>query len=221
MNRDEQARLALDALVRERGEDYAALSRLIGRNAAYIQQFIKRGSPRRLAEADRAVLARYFGVSERLLGAPEGRGAVDASSLDGGLALVRRYDLGASAGGGASVDEDRVAGGIGFDPRWLRELGANPAALSMIRVEGDSMVPTLHHGDDIMVNMDDGAARLRDGIYVLRRDGELYVKRIARSAVGGLVSIISDNAAYPPIERCPVDDLAIVGRVIWTGRRVS
>ena len=46
-------RSALEALCRERGEDYASLSRLIGRNAAYIQQFIKRGTPQRLAEEDR------------------------------------------------------------------------------------------------------------------------------------------------------------------------
>ena len=42
-------RAALARLIEERGEDYAGLSRLIGRNPAYIQQFIKRGSPRRLA----------------------------------------------------------------------------------------------------------------------------------------------------------------------------
>ena len=64
-------RTALARLIGERGEDYAGLSRLIGRNAAYIQQFIKRGTPRRLAEADRRILARYFGVAEAMLGAPD------------------------------------------------------------------------------------------------------------------------------------------------------
>ena len=49
------ARAALERLIEERGEDYAALSRLIGRNAAYIQQFIKRGTPKRLSEEDRRV----------------------------------------------------------------------------------------------------------------------------------------------------------------------
>ena len=60
----------LEALIRERGEDYASLSRLIGRNPAYIQQFIKRGVPRKLDEADRTTLARYFGVDEAMLGGP-------------------------------------------------------------------------------------------------------------------------------------------------------
>ena len=47
---DGGARAALQRLIEERGEDYAGLSRLLGRNPAYVQQFIKRGSPRRLAE---------------------------------------------------------------------------------------------------------------------------------------------------------------------------
>jgi len=51
-------RAALARLITERGEDYAGLSRLIGRNAAYIQQFIKRGTPRRLAEPDRRISSR-------------------------------------------------------------------------------------------------------------------------------------------------------------------
>ena len=65
-----EGRVALARLIEERGEDYAGLSRLLGRNAAYIQQFIKRGTPRRLAEGDLRILARYFGVQEALLGAP-------------------------------------------------------------------------------------------------------------------------------------------------------
>jgi hypothetical protein len=63
-------RLNLARLIADRGENYGALSRLLGRNAAYIQQFIKRGTPRKLDEEDRRLLARYFGVDEALLGGP-------------------------------------------------------------------------------------------------------------------------------------------------------
>ncbi|NCP10551.1 MAG: peptidase S24, partial [Sphingomonadales bacterium] len=64
---DDHPRVVLDRLARERGDDYASLSRLLRRNPAYVQQFIKRGSPRKLDEADRATLARYFGVAEAVL----------------------------------------------------------------------------------------------------------------------------------------------------------
>ena len=66
----DNVRAALDEVIRLRGEDYASLSRLLGRNPAYIQQFIHRGSPRRLAEEDRRRLAAYLGIDESLLGGP-------------------------------------------------------------------------------------------------------------------------------------------------------
>jgi phage repressor protein C with HTH and peptisase S24 domain len=104
----------------------------------------------------------------------------------------------------------------------LRRMSKTPDQLSIIRVEGDSMMPTLTHGDDIMVDHGDAGERLRDGVYVLRRDGVLLVKRLARGmgAGRGEVSIISDNRdLYPGIE-APLAELDIVGRVVWVGRRL-
>ena len=57
----DDARRALDELIQQRGVNYSSVSRLLGRNAAYIQQYIRRGSPRQLDEQDRSVLARFFG----------------------------------------------------------------------------------------------------------------------------------------------------------------
>ena len=42
------------------------------------------------------------------------------------------------------------------------------------------MSPTLNDGDDILVDLGDCGERLRDGIYVLRVDDALVVKRIGR-----------------------------------------
>ena len=41
-----------------------------GEIPAYIQQFVRRGVPKRLKEAERRKLARYFAISEALLGGP-------------------------------------------------------------------------------------------------------------------------------------------------------
>lgn len=213
----DDARAVLDRLISERGEDYAGLSRLIGRNPAYIQQFIKRGSPRRLDERDRALLARYFRIDEQLLGGPP---TALLSEANAGLLPVPRLDVGASAGAGGLVEDDRAEAMFAFDRRWLRRLSQSPDRLAIIRVDGDSMVPTLNHGDDIMVDSGDGAARLRDGIYVLRRDGVLLVKRLACALTSGHVTIVSDNSAYPTERQIPVSELDIVGRVLWAGRRV-
>jgi len=218
---DEDARLALDRLISERGENYADLSRLIGRNPAYIQQFIKRGTPRKLDEEDRRVLARYFGVAEEMLGGAPGR--VIAASRSRALPpviAVPRLTLGASAGAGSLDEDERAAGVMAFDAQWLRQLGVRPQRVSIIRVDGESMAPTLSDGDDIMVDHEDGAERLRDGVYVLRLDGVLMVKRVAMGPLRGRFSVLSDNGHYPDwtdIDPALVD---IVGRVVWTGRRL-
>ncbi|WP_260582121.1 S24 family peptidase [Sphingopyxis sp. PET50] len=213
-------RAALDRLLTERGVDYVRLSEKIGRNPAYIQQYIKRGSPRRLAEEDRARIAAYLGVPEAMLGGPVQRVAAPARMRGPDMVLVPKLAIGASAGAGASIDGEPVEGAVAFDPKWLRELGADARALSIIRVEGDSMAPTLNDGDDILVDGGDAAARLRDGIYVLRMDDGLMVKRVARAPGPGRISVISDNPHYPSYPDLSMGAVQLVGRVVWTGRRV-
>jgi phage repressor protein C with HTH and peptisase S24 domain len=111
---------------------------------------------------------------------------------------------------------------MGFDPAWLRRLGiGDPRRLSMIRVAGDSMAPTLSDGDEILVDSGDGASRVRDGIYVLRVEGALVVKRLAPNPSGGRISIRSDNPAYPDWPDCDPAAIDPVGRVVWVGRRLA
>ncbi|MBC7872291.1 MAG: S24 family peptidase, partial [Chitinophagaceae bacterium] len=195
------------------GDDYSGLSKLVGRNAAYIQQFIKRGTPKRLPEAERGVLARYFGVDERILG----RIASPASKA--GLRTIPKLDVGASAGPGAMNDGEALSGKIGFDEKWLRKLGVDPSQLSLICVEGDSMLPTLANGDDIMVDRAAATTRLRDGVHVIRMDDLLMVKRLAPGPKGRL-SVLSDNPAYPDWADVEGESVTVVGRVVWAGRRL-
>jgi len=222
-------RLVLDKLIRERGEDYASLSRLIGRNSAYIQQFIKRGVPRKLDEDDRRLLADYFGVSQHLLGGPADEvpravKAVKGSAARRGseLVMVPYLNAMASAGPGAVVSDERISGRLAFRHDWLRELtNGSPSGLSVITVKGDSMTPTLSDGDDILVDAQDATERLRDGIYVLRIEDMLNVKRLALNPAGGGFEIRSDNPAYPAWRDCDPQSLAIIGRVVWAGRRIG
>ena len=213
---DGGTRAALQRLIEERGEDYAGLSRLLGRNPAYVQQFIKRGSPRRLAEEDRRRLARYFGVDEAVLGG-------EAAANDrAGPVIVPMLDVGASAGAGSAVDGERTRAHAAFDPAWLRKVASGGAdKLSIIRVEGDSMAPTLADGDEILVDRADATGRLRDGIYVLRLEGALMVKRLAFNPASRTVTIRSDNKAYPSWEDCDPTQVELVGRAVWFGRRLT
>jgi hypothetical protein len=212
-------RTVLARLIQERREDYAGLSRLLGRNPAYIQQFIKRGTPRHLAEGDRRTLARYFGIDESLLG---GRGSSPPAPSAEGLIPIPRFDIDASAGPGSFDGNEVPVAHLGFDKGWLKQLcRGKPEDLSIIRVQGDSMFPTLADGDDIMVDRSDAASRLRDGIYVLRRDETLMVKRLALNPSTRRVTISSDNGSYPSWSDCEAASIDVIGRVVWAGRRIS
>jgi phage repressor protein C with HTH and peptisase S24 domain len=209
-------RLVLERLCAERGEDFAGLSRMLGRNAAYIQQFVRRGVPKRLKEEERRKLARYFSVPESVLGGPP-----DDGSGPHGLVSIKRHPVMVSAGPGAFVTEELGKACFAFDERWLRALTASgPAKLSVVRVEGDSMAPTLNAGDDILVDLGDAGERLRDGIYVLRIDDAVVVKRLALNPIGRRVTVQSDNPAYPDWPDCGLDEINCIGRVIWSGRRI-
>lgn len=198
-------RAAIARLSASQGASYAALSRLIGRNAAYLQQFVMRGSPRLLSEGDRARLARYFGVTEAELGGPE----------PAGLVAVPRLDLGASAGPGRLVEGEARRRPGALDPALLRQLGVRAEAASMIRVEGDSMEPTLSDGDEILVDRDRRRPGPRDGLFVLRLDGVVMVKRLRPA--GAQVEVISDNAAFPA-RLVAAEQVEVIGRVVWLAR---
>lgn len=209
-------RILLEQLCAERGEDFAGLSRMLGRNPAYIQQFVRRGVPKRLREEERRKLARYFAISESLLGGPAEEEETE------GLIPVKRIPVRASAGPGSIPYQEAGRPYFGFDERWLKMLTSTPPSrLSIIRVEGDSMAPTLNAGDDILVDHGDSADRLRDGIYVLRADDALVVKRIALHPVGRRVTVQSDNPAYPDWPDCDLDSIHCIGRVVWAGRRIA
>ena len=165
-------RVTLERLCAERGEDFAGLSRMLGRNPAYIQQFVRRGVPKRLKEEERRKLARYFSISESVLGGP-----AEEPRAPGDLVSINRHPVSVSAGPGAIAKEGLGKPYFGFDERWLKALTATPSSnLSIVRVEGDSMSPTLNDGDDILVDLGDCGDRLRDGIYVLRVDDALVVR---------------------------------------------
>ena len=213
----------LMALVATQGVSLAGLSALLGRNASYLQQFVRKGSPRKLEENDRRTLARFFGVDEEELGGGgdpasaqyTGQRRPEAEWID-----VPRLGLGASAGPGslsAALGGSEIAvGQLRFAASWLKRYGLTPAMLSAIEVEGDSMEPALRDGDEILV--DRTPRPLRAGIHVVRIDDVLLVKRIERLGAERL-RLISDNPAYAPVERA-LGDVEFIGRVVWKGGRL-
>lgn len=134
--------------------------------------------------------------------------------------LVPIFDIEASAGHGAIPSEyEEIAGRMSFPPGYLRHITSTPVdKLAIVTVVGDSMTPTLRPRDVVLV--DKTKINLGyDGLFVLRMDGVLHVKRITRGSRAGQLRILSDNRdAYPPYERA-MEDVQAVGKVLWYGRK--
>jgi len=198
----EDPREALTRLADARGVSLAALSVMLGRNVAYLQQFVGRGSPKRLAEEDRRALAAFFGVEERVLG-----GVAAASAA---LVEVPWLALSAAAGAGADAADERRLRMERFAPETLAAAGIAPRTASIIMARGDSMVPTILDGDRLVVDRGDRRVGRNGAILVVRRDGDLLVKRV--TAARDTITLTSDNPVYPPII-VPGAEVELIGRV--------
>lgn len=133
--------------------------------------------------------------------------------------FVPVYDVAASAGHGAHVDSEEVICNMAFEESYLGAMTeAASDDLAIIGVKGHSIEPTLLDDDRVLVDMTKKNLSW-DGLFVIRFDDALHVKRIGRSAIKGNVMVISDHPSYRDLDM-PKTDLDVVGRVLWVGRKV-
>lgn len=135
---------------------------------------------------------------------------------------IPRYDLEAAAGPGTFLEAEAAIDALNLDLDWIeQELNVNPQDAGLLTVRGDSMEPTLNNGDTVLFThkLPDP---LQEGIYLIRCNALLMVKRLLPQP-GKTLLIASDNSAYPPFpisEQIDPDDFAILGRVVWSGRKL-
>jgi phage repressor protein C with HTH and peptisase S24 domain len=130
------------------------------------------------------------------------------------------YDLRASAGAGALAMDTPATEHLMFREQWLRRISSDVRSLFVLEISGDSMWETLHDGDHVLVDRAQTNPR-REGLYVIRIDDMLQVKRISMHPVTKLLTVKSDNPAYRTYDSIPPDDIAIMGRVVWIGRSLG
>ena len=169
---DAARKLLVDTLARRPDLDLKNLSLTIGRNHAYLQQYLMRGSPRELPEAARHGLAPLLGISPddlRSTVLPMG------GRIDGDLPVYAS----AEGGGGAII--------ITSEPMdFIRR----PEPLLSVRdgyacyVIGDSMSPAYEQGDLLLVHPG-RPARPGDDCAFIHDQGDgtqqALVKRLLRS----------------------------------------
>ncbi|RMD89756.1 MAG: helix-turn-helix transcriptional regulator [Alphaproteobacteria bacterium] len=130
------------------------------------------------------------------------------------------YDVKASAGPGTANGPGSVVGHVPVPRAWLYRLHCPLNSLQAIEAKGDSMEPDIHDGDVLLVDTSVRTVE-RSGLYVLRYADHLRVKYLQRRADDGI--IIRSAAPQEVDETVPRDrlgEIAIIGRVVWTGRRI-
>lgn len=226
-------------LIEDRNADLKNASLKIGKNAAYLHQFIFRGTPKVLPEDVRQPLAEFLGVDEDSLrhrrvpprkprakvsahGDDVGVVPAHASRVPDGFIGIPEIDVRASAGPGAfheGLEETKVT--------WLfpeaivrHEFRAPPNELRMITVDGDSMEPLLSSGDRILIDTSQRVP-VPPGIFVIWDGMGLVAKRVEHipNSEPPKVLIKSVNPEYQAYERI-AEEVNVVGRVVWLARRV-
>jgi phage repressor protein C with HTH and peptisase S24 domain len=133
-----------------------------------------------------------------------------------GFCLVPKSNAELSAGGGAMTAEG-INEFFAFRRDWLKRTCTGLSTCILMQVQGDSMEPTLSHGDHVLV--DRGRNVLHPGgIYAVRLNDDLYIKRV--DGRGAVARVISDNRQHYEPYDIPVSELHLVGQAIWVGKEL-
>lgn len=221
--KDDPIRRLIRQRIEHKGLSLKKVSEDLGKNHAYIQQFLDRGVPDKLPESVRVNLARLLGVDETSLGGPlrqRDNGAASTPS-ERSLVYINEHDVRASAGHGKLIDQETIVGKWPFPRDYVRQsLSIRSGNLALIEVEGDSMMPTLHTGDKILVDLDDKNVA-NPGVFALYDGDATVVKRVEKIPFSEppLLKLISDNSLHGRYDVL-ADLVHIAGRVVWFGRRL-
>ncbi len=192
-----------------------ALATAVGVSDNAIYKWLSgRGQP---SVANLVALARAGRVSIEWLATGEepaqGAQAITRAAGHGDFIFMPRNRIRFSSGRNGTIRSEQVVDSIALRAAWVkRVLKTEPRDLILIEVVGDSMAPTVEDSDLILANLAEPRFR-QDGIYLLRHDSGLAVKRIQRRPDGKLL-VRSDNPKY---EAMVVSSVSIIGRVIWIG----
>jgi len=117
------------------------------------------------------------------------------------------YNVRVSAGHGEFQGIEVIKQQLQMPKLFLPENGK----IGFVKVEGDSMFPTVNHGDHVAVEFDTGYTS--DGLYLIRVDDAVFVKRLQREF--GQIRIISDNQMYREqvVQHDDGQQFQLIGRV--------
>jgi phage repressor protein C with HTH and peptisase S24 domain len=104
-----------------------------------------------------------------------------------------------------------------FPRTWIEAITSSPPSLlTWASGRGDSMAPTIHDGDLVLLDRSQRRVVEQDALWAYTVGDFGAIKRLRMK--GNRVVILSDNPSVPPDEEL-ADEVNIVARVIFIGRR--
>lgn len=187
------------------------ISNIYQNRYAHLRDIIERHGGQSAVAEKLEVSKQYIGTIDQPIG---GHGAVS----DDATVTVPLLNVVASMGHGAVMDwEEETVQEMRFSKRWLRHNtdASSFATLAVVTAKGDSMMPTFTDGSILLVDASFTQLKV-DGVYVLRRDDELFIKRIQRN-LDGSFDVISDNPQYKvQVIRDPLkNNILVLGRLLF------
>lgn len=142
---------------------------------------------------------------------------LDDPSYTGVLQLTAR----GSTGDGDENPHVEISGVLAFRSSWLRANNLNQKHLDVIYANGQSMEPTINHGDVLLV--DESKIEPKDGqVFAMQSTSKgTIVKRLVKSDFEGWI-IRSDNPdktryGDEALRDGEINEVRIIGRIVWRG----
>lgn len=133
--------------------------------------------------------------------------------------LVPLVEVDISYGMGAAfMDDAPVVTVRQFPKEWLASITASPSSsLFIARGRGSSMEPTLRDGDMLIIDRSERQVRDQDELWAFTIGEIGMIKRLR--VRGEKVTILSDSTLIPEDYAHP-DEINVVGRVVFIGRKM-
>lgn len=238
METPETIRQKIDQLILERGLTYAGVSKALHKGVAYMQQYIKTGSPLRLGELDRKKLSQILNVSEQELTDIKLENIRYNTTLDydnDNLDRIPEVDVYGGCGCaeearvfnttdqfGNTIQVDNIRHTWQIPSEYLSEIKVQNSSVYIIEALGDSMYPTIASGDKVIIDTSPKGKRPSPaGIFAIWDGVGIAIKRleIIPNSEPATLKIISDNPKHSTYERT-VDECIIIGRAAGLIKRL-
>lgn len=209
--------LVVDQLAQGNKKQFAELT---GKSASHIYK-ICRGMSRPSMNYLQELYDEYKVDLNWLLTGEQNEGAQATGQLkNSDLVFTPMFDVQASAGLGTEVSAENVEDYFAFNKSFLSsELRVSGEQLVFVTISGDSMAPTLHDGDRVLVDMSQKNVA-HEGLFLLQSEDGLMAKRLSDNR--GDLTVTSDNPEYDNwvIEKSARELNPVAGKIVWCARTI-